>query len=100
MSWQVPRETAEINAFLPQNICELLLKHKPGCRLFHASSSDIFGDGFSERQNEHTHCMPKSPYGVAKLYGHHIVGAYRKQYGLHACSGILFNHESPYRPLG
>jgi GDPmannose 4,6-dehydratase len=99
MSWQVPRETAEINAFLPQHLCELLLKYKPNCRLFQASSSDIFGDGFSERQNEDTHCVPKSPYGVAKLYGHRIVGAYRKQYGLYACSGILFNHESPYRPL-
>ncbi|RZN35324.1 GDP-mannose 4,6-dehydratase [Bradyrhizobium sp. Leo121] len=99
MSWQFPRETADVNAFLPQNICELLLKHKPDCRLFQASSSDIFGDGFSERQNEQTHCVPKSPYAVAKLYGHRIIGAYRKQYGLHACSGILFNHESPYRPL-
>jgi GDPmannose 4,6-dehydratase len=98
-SWQLPRETAEINAFLPQNICELLLKHKPAGRFFQASSSDIFGDGFSERQNEDTHCVPKSPYGVAKLYGHRIIGAYRKQYGLYACSGILFNHESPHRPL-
>ncbi|WP_024513383.1 GDP-mannose 4,6-dehydratase [Bradyrhizobium sp. ARR65] len=99
MSWQVPRENAEINAFLPQNICELVLKHKPAARIFQASSSDIFGDGFNERQNEHTHCVPKSPYGVAKLYSHRIIGAYRKQYGIHACSGILFNHESPYRPL-
>ena len=99
LSWKTPRETAEINAFLPQAICELLLKHKPDARLFQASSSDIFGDGFSERQDEHTHCEPKSPYGVAKLYGHRIIGAYRQQYGLHACSGIMFNHESPYRPL-
>jgi GDPmannose 4,6-dehydratase len=99
LSWQAPRETAEINAFLPQNICELLLKHRPACRLFQASSSDMFGDGFSEYQDEHTHCEPKSPYGVAKLYAHRIVGAYRQQYGLHACSGIMFNHESPYRPL-
>jgi GDPmannose 4,6-dehydratase len=99
LSWVVPRETAETNAFLPQNICELLLKHRPRCRLFQASSSDIFGDGFSERQDEHTHCEPKSPYGVAKLYAHRIVVAYRQQYGLHACCGIMFNHESPYRPL-
>jgi GDPmannose 4,6-dehydratase len=99
LSWQVPRETVEINAFLPQAICELLIKHRLDARLFQASSSDIFGDGFSQRQDEHTHCEPKSPYGVAKLYGHRIIGAYRKQYGLHVCSGILFNHESPYRPL-
>ncbi|OSI78140.1 GDP-mannose 4,6-dehydratase [Bradyrhizobium canariense] len=99
MSWQFPLETAEINALLPQNICELLLRHLPRCRFFQASSSEIFGEGFSEHQNENTHCVPKSPYGVAKLYAHRIVGAYRKQYGLYACSGILFNHESPYRPL-
>jgi len=99
LSWQVPRETFEINAFLPQAICELLVKHRRDGRLFQASSSDIFGGSFSERQDEHTHCEPKSPYGVAKLYGHRIIGAYRKHYGLHVCSGIMFNHESPYRPL-
>lgn len=98
-SWKSPRETAELNAFVPQHICELLLKHKPECRFFQASSSEIFGDGFSQIQNEQTHCEPKSPYGVSKLYAHRIVGAYRQQYGLHTCSGILFNHESPYRPL-
>jgi GDPmannose 4,6-dehydratase len=99
LSWKIPRETAEINAYLPQAICELLLKHQPSCRLFQASSSDMFGDGSMEQQDEQTHCVPKSPYGVAKLYAHRIIGAYRQQYGLHACSGIMFNHESPYRPL-
>lgn len=99
LSWQVPRETAEINAYLPQAICELLRQHQPNCRLFQASSSDMFGDGFSEQQDEQTHCVPKSPYGVAKLYAHRMIGAYRQQYGLYACSGIMFNHESPYRPL-
>lgn len=98
-SWKIPRETAELNAFLPQNICELLLKYKPRCRLFQASSSEIFGDNVSALQNEQSHCVPKTPYGVSKLYAHRIVGAYRQQYGLHACSGIMFNHESARRPL-
>jgi len=98
-SWSSPRETAELNAFVPQHICELLLKHNPQCRFFQASSSEIFGDGFTQIQNEQTHCEPKSPYGVSKLFAHRIVGAYRQQYRLHACSGILFNHESPHRPL-
>jgi GDPmannose 4,6-dehydratase len=99
ISWTIPRETAEINAFVPQSICELLRRHRPLCRFFQASSSDMFGDAYTERQNEHTPCEPKSPYGVAKLYAHRIVGAYRQQYDLHACSGIMFNHESAYRPL-
>jgi GDPmannose 4,6-dehydratase len=99
LTWGMPRETAEVNAFLPQTICELLLKHNAQARLFQASSSEIFGDGFSEYQDERTHCEPKSPYGVAKLYAHRIIGAYRQQYGVHACSGIMFNHESPRRSL-
>jgi len=99
LSWSMPRETAEINAFLPHQLCEVLVKHRPGARLFQASSSDMFGDGFVREQDEDTPCAPTSPYGVAKLYAHRIVGAYRARYGLHACCGILFNHESPYRPL-
>lgn len=98
-SWGAPRETADVNAFVPQDICELLLKHKPDCRLFQASSSEIFGDAVDHAQNEQTLCAPKSPYGAAKLYAHRIVGAYRAQYGLHVSTGILFNHESPKRPL-
>lgn len=99
LSWGLPRETAEINGLVPQDLCELLLKHKPGCRLFQASSSEIFGDGADRIQNEQTPCVPKSPYGVAKLYAHRVIGAYRAQYGLHASTGIMFNHESPRRPL-
>lgn len=98
-SWGAPRETADVNAFVPQDICELLLKHKPDCRLFQASSSEIFGDAAGHAQNEQTLCAPMSPYGAAKLYAHRIVGAYRAQYGLHVSTGILFNHESPKRPL-
>lgn len=98
-SWNIPVETAKLNALVPQAICELLLKFKPGCRLFQASSSDIFGDSVAHFQDEQTLCVPKTPYGISKLYAHRIVGAYREQYGLHACSGIMFNHESPRRPL-
>lgn len=99
LSWMVPRETAEINAFLPHQLCDLLVKHRPDVRLFQASSSDIFGDGFVREQDENTPCEPTSPYGVAKLYAHRIIATYRARFGLHACCGILFNHESPYRPL-
>lgn len=99
LSWASPRETAEVNALVPQEICELLLKYKPDCRLFQASSSEIFGDLTDRVQNERTLCVPKSPYGAAKLYAHRIVGAYRAQYGLQVSTGILFNHESPRRPL-
>lgn len=98
-SWSAPRETAEVNGLVPQQICELLLKHKPECRLFQASSSEIFGGDVARVQNEQTPFAPKTPYGAAKLYAHSIVGAYRAQYGLHASTGILFNHESPRRPL-
>ncbi len=98
-NWDAPREAADVNALVPQDICELLLKHKPDCRLFQASSSEIFGDATDHAQNEQTPCAPKSLYGVAKLYAHRIVGAYRAQYGLHVSTGILFNHESPKRPL-
>jgi GDPmannose 4,6-dehydratase len=99
ISWTIPQETAEINAFVPQRICELLRRHRRHCRFFQASSSDMFGDASSESQNELTRCEPKSPYGFAKLYAHRMVGGYREQYDLHACSGIMFNHESAYRPL-
>lgn len=99
LSWSAPRETAEVNAFLPHQLCEVLVKHRPGTRLFQASSSDMFGDGFVREQDEATPCEPATPYGAAKLYAHRIIGAYRARFGLHACCGILFNHESPYRPL-
>jgi GDPmannose 4,6-dehydratase len=98
-SWIAIRETAELNAFVPQSICDLLVRHLPHCRLFQATSSEIFGDCSDEYQDENSQCLPRSPYGIAKLYAHQTIGAYRRQYGLHACSGILFNHESPFRPL-
>ena len=99
LSWSIPTETALLNALVPQRICEFIRGELPGCRFFQASSSEIFGDTAVQFQNELTAINPKSPYGVSKAYAHHIVGAYRAQYGLHLSTGVLFNHESPRRPL-
>jgi len=99
LSWNFPLETARLDALVPQQICELIRRHSPRTRLFQASSSEIFGPSPEPRQNEATRCDPISPYGIAKYYAHRIIGAYRRQYGLHLSSGIMFNHESPRRPL-
>ena len=99
VSWQNPHETAAVNALIPQQICELVLKLRPQCRIFQATSSEIFGNSASSPQSEETPCQPQSPYGIAKLYAHLIIGSYRAKYHLHASSGIMFNHESPRRPL-
>jgi GDPmannose 4,6-dehydratase len=98
LSWDAPIQTALLNGIVPQNICEFIRRELPKCRLFQASSSEIYGDG-TQLQNEQTRANPKSPYGISKAYAHQIVGAYRERYGLHLSSGILFNHESPRRPL-
>jgi GDPmannose 4,6-dehydratase len=99
LSWSNPIEAAELNALVPQRICELIRRHAPNSRLFQASSAAIYGDHGSGVQNEATRCDPRTPYGIAKYYAHRVVGAYREQYDLHLSSGILFNHESPRRPL-
>jgi len=99
LSWQIPYETAIVNALVPQRICECVLKLRPSCRIFQATSSEIFGDTAVTPQNETTPCCPQTPYGIAKLYAHQAIVAYRRQYGIHASSGIMFNHESPRRLL-
>ena len=99
VSWQNPHESAKVNALIPQQICETVLRLCPQCRIFQSTSSEIFGSSAISPQDEQTPCRPQSPYGIAKLYAHLIIGAYRKNYGLHASSGIMFNHESPRRPL-
>jgi GDPmannose 4,6-dehydratase len=71
----------------------------PAIRFYQASSSEMFGKVRETPQNERTPFHPRSPYGVAKVYGHHIAVNYRESYGLFACSGILFNHESPRRGI-
>jgi GDPmannose 4,6-dehydratase len=99
LSWSIPLETAQLDALVPQQICELIRRHSPQTRFFQASSSEIFGHASEPTQSEKTRCDPTSPYGIAKYYAHRMIGAYRRHYGLHLSSGIMFNHESPRRPL-
>jgi GDPmannose 4,6-dehydratase len=72
---------------------------RPETRFYQASSSEIFGEPRETPQTESTPLSPVTPYGVAKAYAHFIVGSYRRRYGVFACSGILYNHESPRRPV-
>ena len=98
-SWKIPGETFKINALVPLQICDIVRQQYPDCRIFQASSSEIFGDCKMSPQEESTPCHPQTPYGIAKLAAHQSIGVFRRQYGLFACSGIMFNHESPRRPL-
>jgi GDPmannose 4,6-dehydratase len=99
MVWDKQIEAAQLNAFVPQHMCELIRLHSQESRFFQASSAAIYGYSASSRQNEATPCDPRTPYAIAKFYAHRMVGAYREKYGLQLTSGILFNHESPRRPL-
>jgi GDPmannose 4,6-dehydratase len=97
-SWRQPVVTAEFAAVGVTALLEAIREVDPSIRFYQASSSEIFGDPQEVPQTERTPLAPATPYGVAKAYGHFIVGTYRRRYGLHACSGILYNHESPRRP--
>jgi len=99
MSWEQPVLTAEFAAVGATSMLEAMRVTCPQARFYQASSSEIFGEPVETPQNERTPLSPLTPYGVAKAYAHYIVGSYRKRYGLYACSGILYNHESPRRPL-
>ncbi len=96
-SWEQPLATAEINATGVTNMLEAIRTVKPSCRFYQASTSEMFGLVQEIPQKETTPFYPRSPYGVAKLYGHWITKNYRESYDLYACSGILFNHESERR---
>lgn len=96
-SWDTPVGTAEIDAIGVTNMLEAIRIVKPQCRFYQASTSEMFGKVQSMPQNEDTPFYPRSPYGVAKLYGHWITKNYRESFGMFACSGILFNHESERR---
>ncbi len=96
-SWQEPVLTAEFTALGVTRLLEALRQVAPTARFYQASSSEIFGKVRQSPQDERTPFWPRSPYGVAKLYAHWITVNYRESYGLHACCGILFNHESPRR---
>ena len=98
-SWEQPLVTAEINALGVANILEAIRIVKPEARFYQASTSEMFGLVQVTPQTEDTPFYPRSPYGVAKLYGHWITKNYRESYGAYACSGILFNHESERRGL-
>lgn len=96
-SWSQPVLTTEFDAVGVTRILEAIRLTNPDARFYQASSSEMFGKVREVPQRETTPFHPRSPYGVAKVYGHHITVNYRESYGLFACSGILFNHESPRR---
>ena len=98
-SWQQPVLTAEFDAVGVTRVLEAMRIAKPDARFYQASSSEMFGKVRETPQRETTPFHPRSPYGVAKVYGHYITMNYRESYGLFACAGILFNHESPRRGL-
>ena len=98
-SWSQPVLTAEFTALGVTRMLEAMREVNADARFYQASSSEMFGKVREVPQNERTPFYPRSPYGVAKVYGHHITVNYRESYDLFACSGISFNHESPRRGL-
>ncbi|HEV8401207.1 MAG TPA: GDP-mannose 4,6-dehydratase [Gemmatimonadales bacterium] len=98
-SWSQPVLTGEFTALGVTRLLEAIRLAHPTARFYQASSSEMFGKATETPQRETTPFYPRSPYGVAKVYGHWITVNYRESYGLHAVSGILFNHESPRRGL-
>lgn len=98
-SWSQPLLTAQVTGLGVANMLEAIRQVNPEMRFYQASTSEMFGLIQAERQSETTPFYPRSPYGVAKLYGHWLTVNYRESFGLHASSGILFNHESPLRGI-
>ena len=98
-SWQQPILTGQVTALGVANILEAVRLIKPDARFYQASSSEMYGLVQESVQSEKTPFYPRSPYAVAKLYGHWLTVNYRESFGLHASSGILFNHESPLRGI-
>lgn len=98
-SWNQPVLTGEFTALGVTRILEAIRVVNPKIKFYQASSSEMFGKVTETPQRETTRFHPRSPYGVAKAYGHYITLNYRESYGIFACSGILFNHESPRRGL-
>ncbi len=96
-SWRQPLLTANVTAIGVTNMLEAMRIGAPGARFYQASSSEMYGLIQEPMQSETTPFYPRSPYAVAKLYGHWITVNYREAYGMYACNGILFNHESPLR---
>ena len=98
-SWQQPLLTGQVTGLGVGNVLEAVRLEAPEARFYQASSSEMFGLIQEERQSETTPFHPRSPYAVAKLFGHWLTVNYRESFGLHASSGILFNHESPLRGI-
>jgi len=98
-SWNTPEHTSEVTGLGVLRILEAIREFNPKIRFYQASSSEMFGRMVENPSNENTPFYPRSPYGVAKLYGHWITKNYRESYGIFACSGILFNHESERRGI-
>jgi len=98
-SWSQPVLTAEFTGVGVTRLLEAIKQVNPKIRFYQASSSEMFGKVREVPQSEETPLYPRSPYGVAKCYGHYITINYRESYGMHCTSGILFNHESPRRGL-
>ena len=97
VSFDVPEETVDTVAMGVLRLLEAVRIFDPTIRIYQASSSEMFGDNPENPQNEETALMPASPYACAKVFAHNLIRNYRQSYGLHASSGILFNHESPRR---
>lgn len=98
-SWPRPAETLLLNGLSPVRLFEAVRKEHPECRLYHASSSEMFGKTPIAPQDENAPLEPANPYAAAKVYAHQMAKIYRESYGLYIASGILFNHESERRPL-
>ena len=98
-SWDEPILTAEFAAVGATSMLEAIREVDPGIRFYQASSSEIFGEPRETPQTEETPPSPLTPYGVAKTYAHFIASSYRRRYGMFTCCGILYNHESPLRPV-
>jgi GDPmannose 4,6-dehydratase len=98
-SFKQPIYTSEVDAIGVARMLEAIRLTNPSIKFYQASTSEMFGKVKATPQNENTPFHPRSPYGVAKLYAHWLTINYRESYGMHTCSGILFNHESPLRGL-
>ena len=98
-SWTVPVNTGDIDGLGVTRLLEAIRREKPDARFYQASSSEMYGKVHAVPQTETTPFHPRSPYGVAKVYGYYITLNYRESFGMHASNGILFNHESPRRGL-
>lgn len=97
ISWDLNKLTTEVNSLGPLNILNAIKTHSPNSKFYQASTSEMFGNATTPKQGENTPFTPRSPYGVSKLYAHWMTVNFRESYSLYACSGVLFNHESPLR---